>query len=311
MSWFAVAVSAYFILAVSNLLDKFLVEKLIRNSRAYAFIACMMGLAALVISPWFLSWPGYFALFLNLFNGAIFAVALWLLYEALFRGEASRVLVLIGGLTPIFSFLFSFLFFAEKFASNQLAGLALMLTGIFTIAFLPTPRSYLFRILNKLKLSQIIPSGGVWLAVAAALVYSLYFLSTKQAYLDQPFISAFIWNRLGAALFVLLFLINKDDRRVIRAMFSRSSGKKNKFLVFLNQGVGSLGFLLQNYAISLGSVVLVNALQGVQYVFLLVISTVLALLAPKLLKETFSWRIIMQKTAAVVLITGGLYLIAF
>lgn len=311
MSWFAVAVSAYFILAVSNLLDKFLVEKLIRNGRAYAFIACIMGLAVFFVSPWFLSWPGYFMLFLNLINGAIFAVALWLLYEALSRGEASRVLVLIGGLTPIFSFLISFLFLAEKFVSNQLIGLALMLIGIFAVAFLPVSRSYLSRILHKLQLSQILPGGGTWLAVAAALAYSLYFLSTKQAYFDQPFISAFIWNRLGAALFVLLFLINRDDRRVIRAIFSGSGEKKNKFLVFLNQGVGSLGFLLQNYAISLGSVVLVNALQGVQYVFLLIISTILALLAPKLLQETFSWRIIIQKTAAVVLITGGLYLIAF
>lgn len=311
MSWFAVAVSAYFILAVSNLLDKFLVEKLIRNSRAYAFIACIMGLAIFLISPWFLFWPGYFALFLNLINGAIFAVALWLLYEALYRGEASRVLVLIGGLTPIFSFLLSFLFFGEKFVVNQLAGLVLMLIGIFTIAFLPTARSYLSRILNKLRLSQVIPSGGVWLAVATALVYSLYFLSTKQAYLDQPFISAFIWNRLGAALFVLLFLISRDDRRAIVSLFNQSGPNKNKFIVFFNQGLGSLGFLLQNYAISLGSVVMVNALQGIQYVFLLVISTILALLAPKLLKETFSWRIIIQKTAAVILITGGLYLIAF
>jgi len=311
MSWFVVAVSAYFILAVSNLLDKFLVEKLIRNGRAYAFIACLMGLAVFSISPWFLSWPGYFALFLNLINGAIFAVALWLLYEALYRGEASHVLVLIGGLTPIFSFLLSLLFLGEKFAINQLGGLSLMLAGIFTIAFLPTSRSYLSRILNKLRLSQIVPGSGAWVAVGSAFVYALYFLSTKQAYLDQPFISAFIWNRLGAALFVLLFLINRDDRRAIMSMFKKTGSNKNKFIVFLNQGLGSLGFLLQNYAISLGSVVMVNALQGVQYVFLLVISMILAVLAPKLLKETFSWRIIIQKTAAVALITGGLYLIAF
>ena len=311
MSWIVVAVTAYLILAITNLLDKFLVENLIKNSRAYAFIACILGLAVFIIAPWFLSWPGFYLFIFDLINGAIFAVALWFLYEALYRGEASRILVLVGGLTPIFSLFFSILFFKETFSANQWVGMAFILAGIFAIAFLPTSRSYLSRVLSRLKLSQANTGNGIWLAIGAALAYSLYFISTKQAYIDQPFVSAFIWNRLGAILFVLLFLINKDDRKAIRDILHKSNPNKNKFLVFLNQGLGSLGFLLQNYAISLGSVVLVNALQGVQYVFLLVISTVLALLVPKLLKETFSWRIIIQKVAAVILITLGLYLIAF
>lgn len=311
MSWIIVAISAYLILATTNLLDKFLVESFLRNSRAYAFIACIMGLAVFAVSPWFLVWPGYYLFIFNLFNGAIFAVALWFLYEALYRGEASRILVLIGGLTPVFSLFFSITLFGEKFSDNQWLGMAVLLIGIFTIAFLPAPRSYLSRVLSKLKLSQAATKSGVRLAVGSALAYSLYFISTKQAYVDQPFMSAFIWNRLGAAIFVLLFLISKSDRQAIIETLRRPSPNRNKFLVFLNQGLGSLGFLLQNYAVSLGSVVLVNALQGIQYVFLLVISAGLALLAPKLLKETFSWRIIIQKAFAVILITIGLYLIAF
>ena len=59
----------------------------------------------------------------------------------------------------------------------------------------------------------------------------------------------------------------------------------------------------------LGSVALVNAAQGVQYALLLIISTVLALISPKLLKETFSWRIFLQKLFAVLVIGVGLYFI--
>jgi hypothetical protein len=73
--------------------------------------------------------------------------------------------------------------------------------------------------------------------------------------------------------------------------------------------MGSTGFILQNYAVFLGSVVLVNALQGVQYAFLLIISTGLALFAPKLLKENFSWRITIQKAAAVLVIVLGFYFV--
>lgn len=311
MSWILVALAAYLLLAVANLLDKFLVDNVLKNSKAYAFIACVLGLVVFLAAPWFLRWPGWPLFLFNLLNGVIFAMALWFLYEALRRGEASRILVLIGGATPVFSLIFSLLFFQERFSSNQWAGIISLLAGIFVIGLLPVARSFLARVFNKLKLTQERKRGGLWIALFSALAYSLYFIGTKHAYAAQPFASAFIWTRLGAALFVLLFLIKYATRRSIVTTFHRSSPNKNKFLVVFNQGLGSVGFILQNYAIFLGSVVLVNALQGAQYAFLLIISAILALMAPKLLKETFSWRIILQKTAAVALIALGLYFLTF
>ena len=77
-----------------------------------------------------------------------------------------------------------------------------------------------------------------------------------------------------------------------------------------NQVLGSSGFILQNYAVFLGPVAIVNALQGFQYAFILVISAVLAVVAPKKWHENFSWRIILQKSMAVILVGIGLYFIA-
>jgi len=310
MSWFLVAVGAYLFLAVANLLDKFLVDNVVKSSQAYAFIACILSLVVFLAAPWFLSWPGFFWLLINLAVGFIFAVALWLLYESLRRDEASRILVFIGGITPIFSVILSMVFFKESYSINQWAGIITLLVGIFIIAFLPQPRSFLSRVLSKLKLTQNIKKGGLFIAFLSALAYSFYFIGSKYTYSVQPFASAFIWARLGSALFVLLFLIKKSNRQAIVANFKKSNPNKNKFLVIFNQGLGSTGFILQNYAIFLGSVALVNALQGVQYAFLLIISAILAVLSPKLLKETFSWRIIFQKLVAIVIIGFGLYFLA-
>jgi drug/metabolite transporter (DMT)-like permease len=310
-AWVIVAVAAYLILAIVNLLDKFLVETVLKNSRAYAFAACILGLLVVLAGPWLLAWPGWLLFGLNLLNGFVFASALWALYEALRRGEASRILVFVGGLTPIFSLFFSILFWHENFSLEQWSGMFLILSGVFLIAFLPVERSYLARVFRKLRFSQDDKRGGLLIAGLSAFAYSAYFLGTKYAYSYQPFASAFIWTRLGAALFVLFFLLRKKDRRAIMDSFRQPSGSRNNFLVIFNQGLGSLGFILQNYAIFLGSVVLVNALQGIQYAFLLVISTILALLAPRLLKETFSWRILLHKTVAVAVIMAGLYFLAF
>jgi len=310
MNWIVAALSAYLLLAVANLLDKFLVDNVLKNSRAYAFAACFLGALVFLASPWFLSWPGWPLFIFNIVNGFIFALALWALYEALRRGEAARILVFIGGVTPIFSLLFSLLFFKEHFTLSQWLGIFFILFGVVIIIFLPTGRSYLTRVLKKLKLAQNIKSGGLGIALLSALAYSVYFLSTKQAYAAQPFFSAFIWTRLGAALFVLIFLVKRADRRAISAFWHKSSPTKSRLLVIFNQVLGATGFVLQNYAIFLGSVVLVNALQGVQYAFLLIISTGLALSAPRLLKENFSWKILLQKTIAVAVVVIGLYFIA-
>ncbi len=310
MSWIVVAISAYLLLAVANLLDKFLVDNVLKNSKAYAFIACVLGIVVFLAAPWFLEWPGLTLFFINLVVGFIFAVALWLLYEALRRGEASRIIVFIGGITPVFSIILSIVFFKEHFTINQWAGIITLLVGVFIIALLPQSRSFMARFFDKLKLVQEVKSGGLFIAFLSALAYALYFVGSKYTYIDQPFASAFMWARLGAGLFVLLFLIKKVNRRAIINNFRKSSPNKNKFLVIFNQGLGSTGFILQNYAVFLGSVALVNALQGVQYAFLLIIGAVLAILSPRLLKESFSWRIILQKIIAVMIIGLGLYFIA-
>ncbi|MBN2854441.1 DMT family transporter, partial [Patescibacteria group bacterium] len=305
MSWIFVALLAYFLLAVANLADKFLVDNVLKSAKAYAFVVCTLGLAVFAAAPWLLEWPGLNLFIFNLINGVLFAIALWLLFEALKRGEASRVLVLIGGSTPIFSLILSALILKEQFLPSQLLGIFIILAGVFLIAFLPRERNLLKRLMFWLKIKNKKNSLALKFALSSAFFYSLYFISTKIAYNYQSFASSFIWTRLGAFLFALLFLIKLYDREEVKKMFQGSKKDKaqtsrGRLFVFLNQIIGSSGFILQNYAIFLGSVVLVNALQGVQYAFILVFSAGLSLLAPKILKEKFSKRIIIQKSGAVI-----------
>lgn len=311
MDWLLVALSAYLFLAVANLLDKFLVDNVLKSSKAYAFIACILGLVVFVVAPWFLVWPGVNWMSYNIATGFLFSIALWSLYEALKRGEAAKILVFIGGLTPIFSIILSLIFFKDSYSINQWIGMGFLLLGVLTIALLPTSRNFLLRFYSLISRRSKFKKRALQIALISALFYSFYFIASKYAYNNQPFVSAFLWNRLGAGLFVLLFLIRKRDRLAILSIFKKSSSKKDKGLVFFNQFLGSSGFILQNYAISLGPVAIINALQGFQYAFLLIISAFLAVLAPKLLKETFSWPIILQKSVAVILVAIGLYFIAY
>lgn len=312
MNWLFVALAAYCLLAASNLIDKFLVEKVLGSARAYTFIACMMGALVLVAAPWFLSWPGWQNFFFNLLLGVIFAAALLLLYASLRRGEASRALVIIGGSTPIFSLPLSLLILGDKFSTNQLVAIIFLVLGVMTIVFLPSRHlGFWDQFFNSLSLKQGYTLTGVFLALGSGLAYALFFVGSKLAYQSQPFLSVFLWTRLGASIAVLFILFSSRARREIKALFTRSPRRKrNQGLVVGNQVLGSLGFILQNYAIYLGPVAIINALQGVQYAGIIVLGSIVSLIAPKIMKENISWPALVQKGVAIIFISIGLYFLS-
>ena len=141
------------------------------------------------------------------------------------------------------------------------------------------------------------------------MVFAAFFVGSKYLYDQQAFLSSFIWIRLGTFLAALLLLIPIKWRREIKKGLKHLKGD-GKLIFFSNQALAAIGFLMQNYAIALGSVVLVNALQGVQYGFLLVLGGLVTVFYPKVMKEKITTIIILQKIVAITLISFGLYFIA-
>jgi len=313
MSWFLTAVISYFLLAIVNLTDKFLIDNVLRSSKTYAFLVCLLGSLIFLAAPWLLNWPGINLLIANLLTGALFAAALYFLFEALSKGEAARTVIIIGGLIPVFSTIFSLLL-GQSFFILQLVGISFLLLGTFLIAYLPDRHSFWEKIWLYLGATPK-EKNSMWLIVLSSFFYALFFLSTKLVYSNQNFWSAFMWVRLGALLTVLLFLIDKSSRLEIfknlgiNKKKKKQTKKKNILLFLFNQGLGSLSFILQNYAIFLGPVAIITALQGVQYAIMIFLAFFLGFFF-KEYKEKFSWHLLGQKTVAIIFISLGLYFIS-
>jgi len=56
-------------------------------------------------------------------------------------------------------------------------------------------------------------------------------------------------------------------------------------------------------------VAIINALAGVQYAFLFILTTIISVYFPKIIKENITPRIIAQKLSAITLIAAGLFLV--
>jgi drug/metabolite transporter (DMT)-like permease len=254
-----------------------------------------------------LAWFGWLNLFLSFISGASFIVALYFLYAALSKGEASKTLVLVGSFTPVFSFVFS-LFLGTTFTSRQLLGMAMLVAGALLIAII-RPRNNFFQRLfaaNDNKNSRT----AILFSLISALFYSFYFLISKQVY-SSGFVSGFIWIRIMVVgLIAASFLFVRLRRLVFEDVKNMKRGTGNSpFLMVFNQIVGALGFILQNLAISLGAVAVVNALQGFQYGFLIISTSLLSRFFSKVFPREKSLESWIKKILAIVFISFGLYFI--
>ena len=301
MNWFIIAIASYFILAVVNLVDKRLLVSLIPGPRIYAFYVGILGALIAVLIP-FVNFrvPDFGGILLAISAGAIFVLALLYLYRALRLFETSRVVPTIGGLTPIFA-VFLIYFFSlgkELLPYSKWPAFLLLLGGTVLINWDRRQSiNYTFK--------------SFQIAAFAAFLFALHFVLVGYVYLGQSFWSGLIMIKLGG-LFpaAALFLFSEEVRAEI---FKRRVTFKGKTVgVFAaNQAAGAGANLLQNWAIALAPLVfipVINALQGSQYVFLLLLTILFSFKFPNLLKEEVSAKVLGQKIIATALIAAGTFL---
>jgi drug/metabolite transporter (DMT)-like permease len=295
--WLTITISFYVILAAVYLVDKYLLSGSIGNPKIYTFYVGILGLGFLVLAPFVsFSLPPIGQLILALLAGAIFIFACFWFYKALREFETSRVVPAINGLVPLFTFLLVYIASSGKEAPSFYDILAFLLLVLGS--FLITAQKENFINLKSLKFSLL-----------CAFLMSLSFVITKYVYLAMPFWVGFIWIKIGGALIAFLFFIFFKEVR--QEIFQKKIIQKQKAMgIFvLNQAAGGLANVLENWAISLaplGYIALINALQGVQYVFLLVFAVILSIKLPQILKEEISQKIILQKIVAILVIGSGL-----
>ena len=106
--WLLITAVAYFLNAIAAVVDKFLISKKISNPAVYAFYISVLGLLGLILIPWGFGWIGWYNFGIVFVAGVTFTCALLHLFKGLAVNESSRITPFIGGLSPIFVFLFSF-----------------------------------------------------------------------------------------------------------------------------------------------------------------------------------------------------------
>lgn len=299
MSWIFIVIIAHLLNAGAFLVDKFLLVKAVPKAAVYTFAIGALGVFAIVLLPFGYVQPTANEFLFAASAGVLFQLALLFFFSALRWLETSRVVPVVGGGQPLIILAFSALFLGERLTTIELIAFALLVAGSALIS-IDTH--------DATPAESIKQRRGWFYAILATFFFSASFTMTKAVFDTQPFISGFVWIRLGAFLFVLLFLLYTPWRRAILAREERPRGKYGA-LFLGGQLFGALGAVLMNYAISLASVTIVTAMQGLQYAFLFLLAILLGR-RYKQLRERLSRTIILRKSSAIILIGIGLLLFA-
>ena len=282
----------------------------IPSPKVYCFYVGLLGVLFLVLAP-FLGFyiPETWQIVLSLLAGALFIYGLFWFYKALRLFEASRVVPAIGGILPFFTFLLIYIFSKgkETFSFWEFSAFILLILGSILVTY---------------EKGKKVSLKSLQISAVAAFFLALSFVLTKYVYMAQPFWSGYIWIKIGGALAAFAFLLTREVRsevfKLVRTIFQKkekpTGGIKIGGIFLGNQAVGAGANILQNWAIALAPLVcvaIVNALQGIQYVFLFVFAVLISLKFPQIIKEEISRRIIFQKIIAILLIGGGLAILAF
>lgn len=315
-----IALSSYLINAGVYVADKFLLSKKIHSSIAYAFfvgIWSIFNFVILALDPWV---PNFQEFLLDIFAGVLFLVTLVFWYKALHQSEATRVVPIVGALIPIFSLLLSFIFLGATLGEREMLAFVVLICGGILISVKHTRFYYAKELFGRFRkvFGNILGSAHaeynptrrlIFNSLTSALLFAAYYVLMKYIYSTQPFIGSFVWSRLGSFIGVIFMLFVTEWRVKIVEQQKGNKSPKNLGFFLAVRLLAAAAFIMLNWAISMGNVALINSLQGVQYIFLLILVFFLATKYPKLLDEEMGGGVKLQKIMGVVLITTGLYML--
>ncbi|MDD5696746.1 MAG: hypothetical protein PHO90_02100 [Candidatus Pacebacteria bacterium] len=295
MMWLLVSIVSYFFFALASLGDKIVLKKA-PKPKLYAFYVGVLSVLAVVLIPFIdFQFPSSKIWVWIILDGIVYVWGLYILFRALDKYEVSRVMPMTGAFQPMFIFILTWIFWPI----NQLSLTQADFLGFFLL--------FLGGMVISLERNYELTRDSFFLSSFAALLFCLDFIFLKFVLLEMPFLSGFITVRLASAFFALFFLFDKEVRGDV---FGGRKQKQEVGVIFLlAQAAGGLATILQSLAIALVPVAflaIVNALKGVQYVFLFVLTVVFSYYLPGYLKEALSKRVLIQKLAAILIIGLGL-----
>lgn len=309
-SWILLAVGAQFINAIVALVDKHIVsdEKRFPKPFVYAFYTCLIsGVWIIVYFLGFIPFippelqipslakvvkPTLEVVALSFLGAYTFFTALVSMFTALKDHDASDVVPVIGAISALASFGLGYFFLDTQLTTNYILGITLLATGTFLVSRLRFPFT------------------TAMVAFYSGIFFALHYVSIKGLFTVTDFDNGFFWSRIAFMFFALTLLMIPNYWERVKEQ-TKSTNRPARFLIFTNKVLAGVATILMLKATAVGEVAVVQALGGLQFVFILILGIFFSVKHTKIpVVERYRGDVILQKAIFVAVITIG-FLVLF
>ena len=298
-----ISILAFILNGIAVTVDKFLLTKVIPDPLFYVFYFSLISFLAIFAIP-FTHIPTFEVFLLSSVSTVLWTLAAYCMFKALKIGLVQRVIPVIGSLNPLILFTIGISF--GTILVNEAWAIIVLILGLIFLTLSDWR--------GKISKSELL------LEILASSLFAFSYLLLKQAYLQADFISAgknsfitvLVWSRFILIPVAVVFLLVPTLRS--KVVPNQSQGvsmlKRGGLLFIFGQISAGISQFLIFFAVSLGNPALINSLQGTQYVFLFILSLILAKKYPQIFGEKYNKIALSSKILGILLIGLGLYLLA-
>jgi drug/metabolite transporter (DMT)-like permease len=310
MNWITLAVAAQFLSALVSLIDKRIIsdEKILPRPFVYAFYTCLIsgiwiilyfihyipGTLSTLPLPSFehITRPTLEVVALSILSAYTFFTALVSMFTALQQADASDVVPVVGATSAVATFGLSYFFFNTVVSHNFTLGIALLAIGTFLVS----------RFNFSAKTAMV--------AVHAGIFFALHYIAIKGLFIATSFDDGFFWSRIAFMFYALSLLMVPTFFEKIKEQ-TRVTTWYAGTLIFTNKVLAGISSVLILKATDLGDVAVVQALGGLQFIFILLLGIFFSARPTKIKTgEHFRHETILQKALFVSIIVLG-FLVLF
>ncbi len=308
MNWILLATVGQFLNAIVAVLDKYIVsdEKVMPKPFVYAFYSCLLTGFWVVIyfvgsipflaklgMPTFahVQAPTIQVISMAFLTAYTFFMALVSMYDSLREADASTVMPIIGTVSALSTFGMSYLFLHVSLSHGHIFGILLISLGTLLVA----------RSLPRMNVVLHVVHSGVF--------FGLHYITMKGLFLQTSFDDGFFWSRVCFVLFALSLLLVPVYLDEIKSQ-TKTTSKKTGVLVLSAKIIAGVSAFLILKATDWGDVTVVQALDGIRFVFILFITALFAHWLPESATDRDTRpQVFVRRLIFTIIITAGFFML--
>ncbi len=270
MLWVFFAFLTPILWSFNSVMYKILLKKIGRNPFSFFILLTLVHLPLILILAFIFN-PVFDITFvlLSILSSTIGNLGLLTYMFALQREDASKVVPL-SNLNVIFILILAFIFLQEVFSLSKYFGISLILAGAIILSYKNSKGKFHF-------------TPALSFVIANAFLVAVSTIIDKFILQNIDFWSRYVWGAPGGIIISSFILLMKEPRKDFLEMLKL---KKVDYAVSeINNLFGMGGLIFWFMALSMGPATLVSAIAAIGPLITLVITTVLSVFLPNILKE--------------------------